>query len=177
MEQNEGAEPSADERLAEANRLWQSRFDRLLKEKKMVEEQLNQASAVDRESAEKEARYARRERIFNSALDRGIDPKQALDVLLGEDDEARLDGLQKTIAAGVDAGVDAEVERRFKNAPKPAGGGLTAYMPSWDQIQQMPEQELQRLGAQAIAGATKQAGAEKSSLRAKIQNRLKGGTL
>ena len=160
-----------DDAVTENNRLWQSRFDKLLAEKKEADEQLKSKASVDHEAVREREILDRRERIFNNALDRGLDPRMALEVLLGEDDDARLDKMQAGLQDQVDKGVSAEVEKRFKNAPKPAAG-LPAYMPNWSEISQMPEEQLQAMGPHAIAEAARTAERGSTSLRRKVANAL-----
>lgn len=162
--------------VEEERRKWQGRLDRVLQEKKDLEAKLENAGQSDAQLSEKERGLQRRERVLTLALEKGIQPQQAFNVLFGDDDEARLDGLTSLIDAEAEARTDAEVARRFpKDRKPPQTGNLDMSVPTYDELLGMPEERLQQLPKGTIARAAERQTQGKGSLRSRVSDLVKGG--
>lgn len=167
------SEETVSEELLAERKSWQSRFDKLLKEKKELEQALSEKEEVSASRRKETDAVDRRERIFNSAIDRGMDPRVALSIILGEDDDERLDLFVSAVAKGVADGVDREVTERFKHSAKPQAD-LQPYIPSWQKLTQMSEADLARFSPQEISAiATKQEVSDRS-VRSKVSATMSG---
>ena len=151
--------------LEERDRTWQSRFDKLLKEKKETETKSKTAeeriAEIERRWEEERLGRARERVLHETKLDASI--MDAMQAFLGNDEEGIKSGasqvsqyIQAKIEAGVKAGVDEEIKRRFpENAPKPQGGKPGAEM-SREEFLMLTEEQLQSLGAQKVTELTRQ---------------------
>ena len=149
--------------LEERDRTWQSRFDKLLKEKKETETKSKTAEEriADIERRYEEERLGRtRERVLHeTALDASV--VDAAREFLGNDEEGIRTGasrlkeyIAKQIEAGVKAGVDQEVNRRFKDAPKPQGGAPGTEM-SKEEFVALTDEQYQAMGPHKVAEMTR----------------------
>jgi hypothetical protein len=152
-----------EKRLEENNRKWQSRFDQVLKEKKDVETKSKTAEEriADIERRYEEERLGRtRERVLHeTALDATV--IDAAREFLSNSEEGIKAGasrlkeyIQAQIEAGVKAGVDQEVNRRFKDAPKPQGGAPGTEM-SKEEFIALTDEQYQAMGPQKVAEMTR----------------------
>ena len=149
--------------LEERDRTWQSRFDKLLKEKKETE---TKSKTAEERIAEIEKRYEEerlgraRERVLHKTqLDESL--IDAARQFLGNDEEGIESGasriaefIQAKIEAGVKAGVEEEVQRRFKDAPQPQGGKPGGEM-SEEEFLALTDDQLKGLGTKKVAELTR----------------------
>ena len=97
--------------------------------------------------AEKERLLDRRERVFNTAVERGVDPKSALS-LLGlddADDEARFEALDTIVQAERDRILKANGRKPHENIRLGAGGDMTL-----EQINELPDDQIRQLPAEVM---------------------------
>jgi hypothetical protein len=179
---NEGGEIDEVTRI---QRQWQGRFDRLLQEKKELEKRLEEGQKAETDAErylrERQEILDRKERVLTLATEKGLDPERTMELLglNGEDDEDRLDTLSSFIQTEADARLDEEIARRFpKSKEPPKGPKFSPGVPSYAELMQMQDSELQRLPPFMVNGAVEAAKKESGggTLRQRIERLFTGGS-
>lgn len=158
-----GSAVEAD-RYEELNARFQKKFAEIKREKEEILSELERLKGERQTDAQK---LEARERVFNVAVDKGLDPKVAMDLIIGEGDLA--DRVEKL----ADFQMGTRLEERQAFAAKYGRTPRDAMKPrnvSYEQLLKMPDEQIKRLPDATIERAISSAGnKEKLTLRDRLR--------
>lgn len=161
--------------LAKSSKALQGHIDRRVQNALRTYAERHPEPEQERNTPDPEQAFERKQAIFDAAVERGIDPKLAISLLVDDADDT--DRLRRLAEFAAQVGKSTKESILKEHARGPEAGSLSTYLekpiPAWSEVVQNPDNYDESEQAAAL-DAELERRQEQKTTRAGIRRRMKG---